>query len=217
MNRLLLIVFLFSSVFAGAQQKLTKADLEEVKNRLEGSFDNEEQSKTDNSFKHIKLHTKEISIRGKNKEGGYWLYVEQAMASNQDKPYRQRIYHLYKKDNETLVTKVYELDEPLRFAGAWAKTDKLKKLTRDSLYEKEGCDIYLTKTEDGDFTGGTVGKGCLSTLKGASYATSEITIYSNMLVSWDRGRDEHDNLVWGPEKGGYRFRKFTTPRKPKED
>jgi hypothetical protein len=105
------------------------------------------------------------------------------------------------------------MKEPLRFAGAWSDVSMLKNLTTDSLTEKPGCTMYLYKNNDGNFYGGTRENNCESNLKGASFATSEVTIYSNMLISWDRGWDANSKQVWGAEKGGYRFRKFIPLRR----
>jgi hypothetical protein len=44
-------------------------------------------------------------------------------------------------------------------------------------------------------------------LKGASYATSEVVIYSDKLISWDRGWNDEGKQVWGAQKGGYVFLK----------
>jgi CpeT protein len=139
----------------------------------------------------------------KNRKDGYWLYVEQAMALQ--KPYRQRIYHLYIKDDTTLVSKVYEIPQPLRFAGAHNNIDLLKTITVDSLIDRQGCGIFLHKNGDGNYVGSTPSKECLSTLRGAAYATSEVIIEKDKLLSWDRGWSAADKQMWGAVKGGYQF------------
>lgn len=214
MHRLITVFLLLLNINAIAQQKFTKEDLEELKNRLEGTFDSHEQSQMDKSYFDIVLHMKEFDLKGKRPDG-YWLYVEQAMAEKQDEPYRQRVYRVY-REKDALVSKVYELNEPLRFTGAWNDVSKLKKLTKDSLIEREGCAIYLNIDNEGNFYGSTPGKECTSSLKGAKYATSEVKIYPNLLISWDRGFDANDQQVWGAEKDGYKLRKFTIARPAKD-
>jgi hypothetical protein len=54
-------------------------------------------------------------------------------------------------------------------------------------------------------TGSTQGDGCASALRGAAYATSEVTLTAGELDSWDRGFDATGNQVWGSTKGAYRF------------
>lgn len=193
---------LFISLALGAQEKLTDSDLTELKNRMQGTFTSEAQSLSDTDYFNIQL--KMVPIWSHQKDG-YWLYVEQAVASAVKRPYRQRIYHVYQQDERTLVSKVYELHAPMRFAGAWSNPALLKDITKDSLVDRQGCAIYLQKNKDGDFAGATPGKECLSSLRGAAYATSEVVIYANKLSSWDRGWDNNDKQVWGAEKGGYEF------------
>jgi hypothetical protein len=59
-----------------------------------------------------------------------------------------------------------------------------------------------------------VGKGCGSTLNGASYATSEVLLESTLLLSWDRGFDARDQQVWGATAGGYVFDRLDGPVGP---
>ncbi|MFK7750665.1 MAG: CpcT/CpeT family chromophore lyase [Kordia sp.] len=58
------------------------------------------------------------------------------------------------------------------------------------------------------YTGSTNEKECKSTIRGASYATSEVTIKANEIVSWDRGFDSKNEHVWGAEKAGYVFKRL---------
>jgi CpeT protein len=185
-----------------AQEKVDERDLLELRSRMIGSFTSELQAKSDSDYYNIHLNMSPIWERS---EDGYWLYVEQAVASALKKPYRQRIYHIYLKDDKTLVSKVYELNSPLRFAGAYNNPELLKGLTKDSLIDRQGCAIYLTKNKEGNFSGSTPGKECLSSLRGSTYATSEVVIYEDKLISWDRGWDKDDKQVWGAQKAGYQF------------
>ena len=56
--------------------------------------------------------------------------------------------------------------------------------------------------------GRTLGDLCKSTLRGAAYATSVVSIGRAALVSWDRGFDESGKQVWGAVKSGYVFEKI---------
>uniref|UniRef100_UPI0038D3A63C CpcT/CpeT family chromophore lyase n=1 Tax=Flavobacterium sp. TaxID=239 RepID=UPI0038D3A63C len=51
-------------------------------------------------------------------------------------------------------------------------------------------------------------KTCASELRGASYATSKVTITANQVLSWDQGFDKDDKQVWGATKAGYIFDKL---------
>lgn len=178
------------------------SDLGLLKEMMSGNFDSKDQATADSNYFEIHLHMKPIWPQ---RSDGFWLYVEQALVTTQDKPYRQRIYHVhYNKDNN-IISEVFELNAPLRFTGAWKQENPLSTLSPDSLISRQGCAISLKKNSDGTFSGSTLEKDCLSNLRGAKYATSEVSISKQLLVSWDRGFDEKDQQVWGAEKGGYRF------------
>jgi hypothetical protein len=197
-----LCFFATTSLLAQDQLPLKKKDLATLKSYMVGTFTSEVQSKADTTYFNIHLNMKQM---WKEKKDGYWLYVEQAAASALEKPYRQRVYHLFLQDDKTIVSQVYELEKPLRFVGEWKKKTPLAQLTADSLKSREGCAIYLHKNIKGEFYGSTPGKECLSSLRGATYATSEVTISKELIFSWDRGFDVVNRQVWGATKGGYRF------------
>lgn len=167
-----------------------------------GVFNSEQQSKNDSAFYNITLHMKPIWLKSKD---GYYLYVEQAVTTLMDKPYRQRVYHVYIFNDSTIISQVYELKNPKAHIGSWKEKKPLKNFNPDSLDVRNGCAIYLHKNVDGTFSGSTPGKECLSNLRGAAYATSEVVIHPNKIISWDRGWDINDKQVWGAVKGGYEF------------
>ncbi len=197
-----LLLFLMGAGILQAQLTGTDRELLELRERMSGFFTSEQQSLADSSYYNIHLHMKP---KWTERTDGYWLYVEQAMASAAQRPYRQRMYQLFRQDDSTLVSKVYELNAPLRFAGAWKNTALLQQLTTDSLQARQGCAIYLHRDTNGRFSGSTPGNECLSSLRGAAYATSEVVIEKNQMISWDRGWSQSGQQVWGAVKGGYHF------------
>ncbi|MBK7032563.1 MAG: hypothetical protein IPH49_04720 [Ignavibacteria bacterium] len=74
----------------------------------------------------------------------------------------------------------------------------------DDLSIRRGCEVYM-QMDDIMFFGSTHGTACTSDLKGASYATSEVKIFRDRIISWDRGFSADGVQVWGPKKGGYVF------------
>jgi CpeT protein len=179
-------------------------DLTILKNWMVGSFSSEVQAQEDPAFSHIVLHMRQIWDVDPD---GFWLYVEQAAAESEDKPYRQRIYRLSVWEDDTLASEVYEIPDPLRFAGAWKNPDVLGVLDRKDLIPRTGC-IILLKKEGEEFRGSTHGRDCLSSLRGASYAVSEAVIRPDELLTWDRGFDASGRFVWGSETGPYHFRRM---------
>jgi len=170
---------------------------------LVGDFSSAEQAKMDPDYRPITLHTRRI---WSERTDGVWLYVEQAMATAADKPYRQRVYHLTGDGGMSVRSDVYTLPgDALSYAGAWREPAKLWGVTPERLTLRDGCSISLKVLPDGTFLGGTSGTGCGSDLRGASYATSEAHIFADRMVTWDRGFDAEAKQVWGAEKGGYIF------------
>lgn len=198
----LLIIATWSFATSYAQEPVNEQDLMQLKDRMTGYFNSGAQASRDSSYFKIDLHMVPVWT---SRTDGYWLYVEQAMNAQPAKPYRQRIYHLYLQDATTLVSKVYEFPAPASFTGAWNDPSRFNQLSADSLIDRQGCAIMLGKNKEGDFQGATDGKKCLSNLRGATYATSEVIILKDRMVSWDRGWNANDQQVWGAVKGGYEF------------
>ena len=196
------IILLCSFLMGQAQKKITPNDLQMLSEWMIGSFSSAEQAAKDTSFFDIRLHMVRI---WKERNDGIWLYVEQATAKALSRPYRQRIYHLFIENRKTLVSKVFEISTPARFTGCYNKPELFSQINTDSLVDRQGCAIYLKKDASGNFWGATPGKECLSSLRGATYATSEVSIYPDKMISWDRGWDANDKQVWGAVKSGYVF------------
>jgi CpeT protein len=172
---------------------------------LAGSFSSQEQSLADSAFLDIRLHTVRI---WDDRADGFWLYVEQATASHQDHPYRQRVYRIRQLSDSTVESAVFELPYPEVFVGSWSNPVRFAELDADSLLVRQGCSIHLRLQGDSAFVGSTQGRTCASTLRGASYATSVVMVTDSVMVSWDRGWDQQGNQVWGAVSGGYIFRKL---------
>ncbi|MBS1517139.1 MAG: chromophore lyase CpcT/CpeT [Bacteroidetes bacterium] len=205
-SALFLLGIIFSSfIFTGkADSQIKSTDVNSLVNLMEGSFSSEEQSLNDSDYYDITLHMKRI---WKDRTDAQWLYVEQAVAQMQEKPYRQRVYRITNTQEGRFESAVFTFADPLRFAGDWKKDEPLEGLTPDSLLQREGCSVILTLMGEDHYEGGTVGNNCPSDLRGAEFATSEVKIFKDMIESWDRGFDEKGNQVWGAVKGGYIFKK----------
>ena len=178
-------------------------DLQKLKGWMTGSFSSQEQSVADTNFYDIRLHMTPI---WEERDDAIWLYVEQAASWNLEKPYRQRVYRLTRSENDQIESAVYTISNPLQYTGAHQNKSLLNNLHPDSISMKDGCSIYLTLDKNA-FMGSTDNQACPSQLRGARYATSEVTIKADVLESLDRGYDGEGNQVWGSEYGAYIFRK----------
>ncbi len=172
---------------------------------MAGSYSSSAQSQSDSEYKNIVLHMKPIWM---DRTDGRWLYVEQAMQEAADKPYRQRVYHLVHHDDGAVESLVFELPgDALQYAGAWKQTQPLNELLPSQLIPRSGCGVKLKAKSATQWSGSTDGDMCASSLRGAAYATSEVTVTESAITSWDRGFDSAGKQVWGATKGPYQFKK----------
>lgn len=180
------------------------SELVELFNLMQGSFNSEKQSVADTTYFNISLHMYPIW-----EDKGNYLYVEQAMTTMQDKPYRQRIYKVKRKDKNTILSVVYTIPNDSLWIGKWKTPEAFNALDPSSLELRDGCEVNLEKVGENHFKGATKNYTCKSSLRGATYATSEVEIMTTKTVSWDRGFDAEGNHVWGAVTGGYVFDKLS--------
>ncbi|HHS13844.1 MAG TPA: hypothetical protein ENN03_08790 [bacterium] len=70
---------------------------------------------------------------------------------------------------------------------------------------------FSSHAQYGSFYGKTRDTSCTSAHRGAVYATSEVTITSRFLITWDRGFNASGEQVWGSEGEGYHFTRIQLP------
>jgi len=167
---------------------------------MTGSFSSAEQAANDSDYYSISLHMYPI-WEGKD---GHYLYVEQALSSQQEKPYRQRIYKLVELPDGRLGSELFLIENDSLFIGKWKEPEFFDKFDESLLTQKEGCTVYLTQKGD-TYSGATNAKDCTSTMRGATYATARVRIQPGRVSSWDQGWSEKDEQVWGATKAGYVF------------
>lgn len=194
----LLFLFLLLPIIGNAQ---FSKDLKKLSRMMQGSYSSEEQHKADTAFYDIRLKIVPI---WKDRTDAIWLYVEQAVAGKEDRPYRQRVYRLTEPQTGSFESAVYTLNGPSRFVGNVALVNKI---TPDSLQLRDGCAVLLQKVGKKKFEGKTGDTSCPSDMRNAAFATSIVTLTPSLLASWDRGFNREGQQVWGSEKGAYLFRK----------
>lgn len=168
-----------------------------------GNFSSALQAAADSDYFDIRLRMVPIWEANENM---FYLYVEQAVATSQDKPYRQRIYKVVKEGDNAFTSYIYTVAQPLRLTGKMGDDPLFKQLTPDSLQLKDGCEVRLQfDTNTLSFVGSTGEKTCPSDRSGAAWATSKVSIDENKMVSWDQGWNNEGKQVWGAVKGGYIF------------
>lgn len=182
------------------------SEIDRLQAAMIGHFTSAGQAAEDEAYFDVTLHMVPIWPEHST-DAVRWLYVEQAITAAADRPYRQRVYRL-SDEGLALVSAVYELPgDAQQYAGAWRDVGLLASVGPDDLIEREGCAITLIEGVDGSYVGSTNEDDCGSTLRGATYATSRVTIRDGVVESWDQGFDAAGEQVWGAEKGPYVFRR----------
>jgi hypothetical protein len=197
-----LVALLAGCAASGRVHAQDSPELDAAVSMLTGSFSSAEQAAQDDRFFDVRLHMTPIWTR---RDDGRWLYVEQAMASAPERPYRQRVYRVHQPETGVVISEVYTLPNPEKWVGEWNRPRKFSRLDPEDLTLREGCAITLRPDGMGGFVGSTDGNGCPSDLRGASYTTSEVRLSADALESWDRGFDATGAQVWGAATGPYRF------------
>jgi hypothetical protein len=193
---------------AGAPTESTEARLFRW---LAGRYDSKAQAAADRAYFEIALTMCEVDAP---QYGARTLYVEQARVGSQ--PYRQRLYVVegVPAQPREAISRVFEFTNPRPMVGFCSGTTRTLPVGVVA-EEKQGCHVRLTWDEATlAFEGGTEGTACPSSLNGASYATSVVTLDADRLVSWDRGYDAQGAQVWGATKGGYLFDRLDGPVTP---
>lgn len=170
---------------------------------LAGTFDSTAQAAADARYFEIQLKACAVDAPD---IGERVLYVEQAVVSSANRPYRQRIYVVeFGEGEQDGVSRVYTVANEASWIGACDEATP-RTVTAAEITERSGCAVYLTWSEaDAQFAGSTRGNECSSNLQGATYATSEVVMTETEVRSWDRGYDDQDVQVWGAEAGPYIF------------
>jgi hypothetical protein len=204
MRRFGIVVLLSLLVFSCETKSNEDTELQELFSLMQGSFNSESQAQQDSTYYNISLHMYPIW-----KDKGNYLYVEQALNSMQDKPYRQRIYKVTRLNDSVFSSAIFTIPHDSLWIGKWKTPQDFDRISTEYVEERTGCAVLLKRLGKNHFKGATGIYTCTSTLRGASYATSEVEIKQDKIISWDRGFDAEGNYVWGAKNAGYVFDKLT--------
>jgi len=169
---------------------------------LSGRFDSSEHARRDLEYLSVHLHVCPVEAPDL---GERVLYVAPAMTDSLSRPYRQRLYVVepIPGDEVRVVSRILSFGDPAPLVGLCRGRAEWR--TADHEIEpREGCDVVLD-WDGRQFTGGTQGEDCTSSLAGAAYAASEVSVLADRLLSWDRGFALGGAQVWGAVAGPYEF------------
>ena len=138
--------------------------------RLTGTLGSAIQAERTEDYRDIRLQSCTVAAPGL---GSTVLYVEQAVATALDKPYRQRLYVLEEIDETTVRSSIYTLADPAAAVGLCDETRR-RSFHHSEASLREGCEVDMSF--DGTvFRGETAPEACPSSLRGATHATVAVT------------------------------------------
>ena len=185
------------------EPRLVETPSDKVARMLHGVFNSRKQSESDPSYFNISLIMCRVNAPS---YGSTVLYVEQAMASNLSKPYRQRLY-VIEPSGDQVISEVWAPVNASQWVGLCAQP-AVATIPGDAFNLRDGCGVYLTPSVDGA-TGGTQGQACASSMNGAQYATAKVSVFEDKITSWDQGFAGNGAQVWGATAGAYVFDRRT--------
>ena len=177
---------------------------------MQGNYSSKAQSKVDKTYYYITLRMTPIW-----KTKGNYMYVEQALFTKQNKPYRIKIYKYIQKNNNEIINEVYSIKNEQKWIGKYKNPKSFDVLSEKDIELKPGCEVVFKRQNDSSFVGKSGRKTCASELRGAEYATSKITLSNGKIIAWDQGFNKKNKQVWGSTKGGYILEKIVNLPKPK--
>ena len=184
---------------AGDAAAAADANADRLLSYLEGTFDSADQAEANPDYFAVSLVSCVVDAP---ELGARALYVEQALMSSPDAPYRQRIYTIEAADAVRASTRIYAIvgeEDAVGICAGPRATVRARDVTL-----REGCGVDVV-WDGARYTGGTQGEACASSLRGAAYATSEVELSDDELDSWDRGYNAQGEQVWGATAEPYVF------------
>lgn len=196
---------------AAAVPLTLEAHAHRVVSYLEGTMDSSVQSLEKRSYFDVTVqHCQVIPVDANgvpvDAKGALFLYVEQAISANKERPYRQRFMKVAANTFQGTVTStVYENDAAKSFQGLCNRPES-ERLVPAAGFDAGKCTVSLRPVGD-VYVGSTPKQNCPSTHRGAVGVSSQVTLGPDFMESWDQGWGADGSQVWGAVDGGYRFQK----------
>lgn len=187
----------------------TIASAEDYGAVAQGTFSSEAQHAADPRYDWAEARVVRI---WPERRDGVWFYQEQAIintpgltpAQARAKPYFQFVSRITVIANGVLRRDNFRVSDGAKWLGLAAGDARIAALGPADL-AVPSCHNRLEKVAAGVWTGRT--ESCTNAYKGAVMMQSLSVTSDAAYVNWDRGFDSAGTRVWGPESGGYIFRR----------
>ncbi|WP_013321691.1 chromophore lyase CpcT/CpeT [Gloeothece verrucosa] len=205
----LLISYLLTT--GSAQALPVNNEVNSVVTHLVGIMDTSAQAAENPKKSSVRMTTCQVTFRGANDSvqnsfgSPVYLYQEQALTQELNKPYRQRFLEIQPSvGQETVESKSYKPAQPETLIGLCNKPESERVLQQSDLGEFV-CRVFLKPSPDG-FIGETPPEGCPANVRGAVKITNTIILHSRGMDTWDKGYDAQGHQVWGAREDAYQYR-----------
>jgi hypothetical protein len=174
----------------------------------EGRFSSVAQHRADPRYDEVEARVVRV---WPERTDGLWLYQEQAIVAAKDgpapgraKPYFQFVARVVVLEDGVLRRDNFRVKDGAKWLGVTTGDARLRALTEAEL-APASCHNRIELVSAGHWIGRT--ESCANGYKGAAFMRNLSTATRDAYVNWDRGFDAAGRRVWGPEAGGYVFRR----------
>ncbi len=174
---------------------------------LLGTFDSSSQSIDDSEYLDVTVHHCKVQVSGLPAalRTGEFLALRQSVSTAAN-PYRVRVMRVFQGDDANSVRVSSFAPQQGTNLAQLCSLPETDRTVDFSQLTGEKCTTSASLI-GAEFVGGTTGEGCPSKRAGSVRMTSELTLSSSKMTTWDRGWTADGQLAWGPEKGPYQFEK----------
>lgn len=181
--------------------------VKEVVAHLVGVMDTSAQAKANPGAPNVRITTCQVQLQAAdiNRPQAVFLYQEQALTKQLNKPYRQRFLRIAPtQDNRQVESAAFRPLTPRNWIGLCSKPQQERVINKGDL-SPSTCSVYLQRT-DKNYVGETAAGGCPSKFRGAARITNRIILHQTGMDTLDRGYDAAGKQIWGAKEQPYQFR-----------
>ena len=184
--------------------------VEDIATRLEGMMDTSAQATANPKAATVRMTTCRVQFAEPTQpfeSGSVFLYQEQALSQELNRPYRQRFLQLsFSPYSQSVRSRSYRPSTPATWVNFCNKPLQERAIQATDL-GRAVCNVFL-KRSGHDYVGGTPADGCPANVRGATRITNYIVLHRNGMDTWDRGFDAAGKQVWGAKAESYQFRRI---------
>lgn len=197
-------------LFATSASALAESPVALMERYMLGRFSSQDQAAADAKFSPVDIRIEPVTLERTNIVEGPWLLF--SMHDRKRDQWQQALYRLRQDPGEIVVIESYRLfrrssqppdNRPI-------KPEDIAKRRLETIVYLSGCDVYFTLGPDQVFRGAHQRGTCKPATLKVAYIYADKTVGPEGMMFWERGYDERDRPVWGPETSGYQFKRLSS-------